>query len=211
MGSSENGICNCWSKGKRVHSFHVELADGGFFIFPYACLLVARFEQHNDGDAFYLHLTTHEIHIEGRNLRELALAFQKFAVESIREIGFRSQALPKGMDVRIESVAISETRRSRLAKGVCSQTRIIVPSTQVGIPQIPESVGSTTVTTPTPQEHSSQRMRMAYSVAEAAQLLGVHYFSVYRLIQRGKLRVCRVLRGKILVPRSELLRLLNVE
>lgn len=53
--------------------------------------------------------------------------------------------------------------------------------------------------------------RLAYSVDEAAQLLGVHYFSVYRMIQRGKLGACRVLRGKLLVPRSELLKLLNVE
>jgi excisionase family DNA binding protein len=53
--------------------------------------------------------------------------------------------------------------------------------------------------------------RLAYSIEEAAQLLGVHYFSVYRMIQRGKLRACRVLRGKLLVPRSELLKLLNVE
>lgn len=53
--------------------------------------------------------------------------------------------------------------------------------------------------------------RLAYSVDEAAQLLGVHYFSVYRMIQRGKLRACRVLRGKLLVPRSELLNLLKTE
>lgn len=52
--------------------------------------------------------------------------------------------------------------------------------------------------------------RLAYSVHEAANLLGVDYFSVYRLIQRGKLRACRALRGKLLVPRSELLRLLKV-
>jgi len=51
--------------------------------------------------------------------------------------------------------------------------------------------------------------RLAYSIQEAADLLGVDYFSVYRLIQRGKLRACRALRGKLLVPRSELLRLLN--
>jgi len=51
--------------------------------------------------------------------------------------------------------------------------------------------------------------RLAYSIHEAANLLGVDYFSVYRLIQRGKLRACRALRGKLLVPRSELLRLLN--
>jgi excisionase family DNA binding protein len=49
----------------------------------------------------------------------------------------------------------------------------------------------------------------ASPIHEAANLLGVDYFSVYRLIQRGKLRACRVLRGKLLVSRSELLRLLN--
>ena len=51
--------------------------------------------------------------------------------------------------------------------------------------------------------------RLVYSIKEAAALLGVDYFSVYRLIQRGKLRGCRALRGKLLVPRSELLRLLK--
>jgi len=51
--------------------------------------------------------------------------------------------------------------------------------------------------------------RLAYSIKEAAELLGVDYFSVYRLIQRGKLHACRALRGKLLVPRTELLRLLK--
>ncbi|PYK99571.1 MAG: DNA-binding protein [Verrucomicrobia bacterium] len=53
--------------------------------------------------------------------------------------------------------------------------------------------------------------RLAYSVREAADLLGVNYFSVYRLIQRDKLKACRALRGKILVPRTELLKLLKTE
>jgi excisionase family DNA binding protein len=51
--------------------------------------------------------------------------------------------------------------------------------------------------------------RLAYSIQESADLLGVDYFSVYRLIQRGKLRACRALRGKFLIPRAELLRLLK--
>jgi excisionase family DNA binding protein len=59
------------------------------------------------------------------------------------------------------------------------------------------------------QTLSSEPERLAYSLKEAADLLGVDYFSVYRLIQRGKLRACRALRGKLLVPRSELLRLLK--
>ncbi|MDQ6632092.1 MAG: helix-turn-helix domain-containing protein [Verrucomicrobiota bacterium] len=53
--------------------------------------------------------------------------------------------------------------------------------------------------------------RIAYSVHEAAAMLGVHYFSVYWLIRREKLRACRALPAKILIPRSELLRLLNTK
>ena len=53
--------------------------------------------------------------------------------------------------------------------------------------------------------------QLAYSIQESADMLGVNYFSVYRLIQRGKLKACRALRGKLLVPRTELIRLLNTE
>lgn len=60
-------------------------------------------------------------------------------------------------------------------------------------------------------EPKTDQERLAYSIEEAARLLGVHYFSVYRLIQQGKLKACRALRGKLLIPRVELLRLLQVE
>ena len=56
-----------------------------------------------------------------------------------------------------------------------------------------------------------QNERIAYSIHEVADMLGVDYFSVYRLIQRGKLKACRALRGKFLVTRAELARLLNTE
>jgi excisionase family DNA binding protein len=60
-----------------------------------------------------------------------------------------------------------------------------------------------------PRVFAAEPQRLAYSIQEAADLLGIDYFTVYRLIQCGKLRACRALRGKLLVPRSELLRLLN--
>ena len=53
--------------------------------------------------------------------------------------------------------------------------------------------------------------RLAYSVQEAADMLGINYYTMYRLIQRGKLKVCRALRGKLLVPRTELIKLLKTE
>lgn len=53
--------------------------------------------------------------------------------------------------------------------------------------------------------------RLAYSIPEAADMLGLDYFSVYRLVQRGKLKACRALRGKFLITRAELNRFLNSE
>jgi len=74
---------------------------------------------------------------------------------------------------------------------------------------------TTVLTPPIPARKAelaeNRERRLSYSIREAAELLGVDYFSVYRLIQRGKLRACRALRGKFLVPRTELLRLLNTE
>jgi excisionase family DNA binding protein len=60
-------------------------------------------------------------------------------------------------------------------------------------------------------EAPAQKERIAYSIHEAAEMLGVDYFSVYRLIQRGKIKACRALRGKFLISRTELFRLLNTE
>jgi len=72
------------------------------------------------------------------------------------------------------------------------------------------TIGGTMEANSTPVvDQPAEQERLAYSVKEAADLLGVDYFSVYRLIQRGKLRACRALRGKLLVPRTELLRLLK--
>lgn len=53
--------------------------------------------------------------------------------------------------------------------------------------------------------------RIAYTVHEVAEMLGVHYFAVYWLVQRKKLHACRALPGKLLIPRSEIFRLLHVE
>lgn len=56
-----------------------------------------------------------------------------------------------------------------------------------------------------------EKERLAYTLLEVADMIGVDYLSVYRLIQRGKLKACRALRGKFLVTRTELLRMLNKE
>ena len=70
------------------------------------------------------------------------------------------------------------------------------------------SSGEVPATPPPETKPSPPKERLAYSIQEAADMLGINYFSVYRLIQRGKLKPCRALRGKYLIPRTELIRLL---
>jgi excisionase family DNA binding protein len=91
---------------------------------------------------------------------------------------------------RIRSTARAKNRSPLRMFGISMPTETLDPS-------------------PPSQAPVAEPERLAYSIHEAADLLGVDYFSVYRLIQRGKLRACRALRGKLLVPRSELLRLLK--
>ena len=64
----------------------------------------------------------------------------------------------------------------------------------------------TITTNKAPATHNE---RLAYSVQEAADMLGINYYTMYQLIQRQKIKACRVLRGKLLVPRTELLKLLE--
>ena len=66
-------------------------------------------------------------------------------------------------------------------------------------------------TIPEPTEMATADESPAYSVQEAAELLGVHYFTVCRLLQRKKLKVRWSPCGKPLVPRTEVLRLLKSE
>ena len=51
-------------------------------------------------------------------------------------------------------------------------------------------------------------LRLAYSIRETADLLGVSYTSVYRLIARGLLKSSSALRHK-LIPHTEILRFLK--
>ena len=50
--------------------------------------------------------------------------------------------------------------------------------------------------------------QLAFSMNEAAQVLGISYISVHRLLKRGLLKSSTALRHKI-IPRTEIERFLN--
>lgn len=50
--------------------------------------------------------------------------------------------------------------------------------------------------------------RLAYTMRETAEMLGVSYITVHRLLKRGRLRASDALRNKV-IPKSEIERFLR--
>jgi hypothetical protein len=98
----------CWNKDAQAQMLRVELVDGSFFLFPNDHLNVVRFERHNEGDLITLFFHTHEIKIAGKHLRALGLAFQRFAVDWVKELPARYAATANHDSVYIVSIKVSE-------------------------------------------------------------------------------------------------------
>lgn len=56
--------------------------------------------------------------------------------------------------------------------------------------------------------HTNSLPRLAYTMQEAAEILGVSYITVHRLLKRGKLRASDAIRNKI-IPHTEIERFLR--
>jgi excisionase family DNA binding protein len=60
------------------------------------------------------------------------------------------------------------------------------------------------------QPAKAQLPRLAFSLQETAEMLGVSYITIWRLVQRGKLKSSGPLRTK-LITQTEINRFLNAE
>ena len=96
-----------WNRAGQPRCLRVELADGTFFVLPYQHLVCVRFEPGAD-EAINITISGHEVKITGKNLRELALAFQKFTVDWVKELPRRYVAVANGEGVHIASIAVTK-------------------------------------------------------------------------------------------------------
>ena len=101
-----------WNKGVQPKCLRVELADGTSFVLPYQHLVYVRFEPGTD-DTITVAIARREVKITGKNLRELALAFQKLSVDWVRELPARYAASATHDSVHIASIAVTEIRASQ--------------------------------------------------------------------------------------------------
>jgi len=104
-----------WSKDPQAQLLRVELADGRFFLFPYGNLSVVKFDRHNADDLLNLRFASHEVQISGKHLRELGLAFQKLAVEWVKEMPARYATMANGDGVCIANIKVTEMQTAHSA------------------------------------------------------------------------------------------------
>ena len=99
-----------WNKDVQPRSLRVELANGTFFVFPYQQLVCVRFEPGTD-DTINVAIARHEVKITGKNLRELALGFQKLSVEWVRELPARYASTANCDNGCVASIKVTEIQR----------------------------------------------------------------------------------------------------
>jgi len=105
-GDPPKGNFLSWNRAVQPRCLRVELADGTFFALPYQHLVCVRFEPGTE-DTINVTIARHEMKITGKNLRELALAFQKLTVDWVRELPARYAALANHDSVHIAGIKVT--------------------------------------------------------------------------------------------------------
>jgi hypothetical protein len=98
----------CWQREAPSPCLRVELENGDIQIFPYNHLVSARLTGiSSDTETLLLAFSSHEVQIEGRNLRELVLGIQDFAIKWLRAVPERYQAIASGRNEIIVSIRVA--------------------------------------------------------------------------------------------------------
>jgi hypothetical protein len=82
---SESNEVQCWGENPNAQMLRVELRDGSLHLWPYAWLERVQFLPAEQADSLTLIFNGQSILITGRKLRELVPAFQRMAVEWVKE------------------------------------------------------------------------------------------------------------------------------
>jgi len=100
-------------QSRQPRCLRVELADGISYLFPYQHLAHVKFEPGTD-ETINITISSHEVKITGKNLRELALAFQKFTIDWVKELQpGRFVAAANGEGVHIASIVVTKIQATQ--------------------------------------------------------------------------------------------------
>jgi hypothetical protein len=95
--------------GKPVphDNLRLETSATCFYLLSYHHMDFVKFESARDHDALTILFLNHQVRISGRNLRELALGFQSWAVEFIKPMPGRYSLAGNGAGI-VESIEVHQ-------------------------------------------------------------------------------------------------------
>ena len=98
----------CWQRESTTACLRIELETGELHILPYNHLITAYCAKAADGpEILQITFSSHEIRIEGHNLRDLVLGIQDFAIKWLRPVRERYRAVASNRDGVITSVRVA--------------------------------------------------------------------------------------------------------
>ena len=97
-----------WENNPQAQALRVDLQSDAFFVLPYSHFAFAHFQREGDSETLRVTFSSHEVRVNGRNLRELGLALQKLGVDWIREAPARYAGLAARGCTFIERIEIAE-------------------------------------------------------------------------------------------------------
>ena len=93
-----------------LDNLRLETSPACFYLLPYHHLDIAKFESAKERDTLTIAFLNHHVRIMGRDLRELAIALQNRAVESIKPMPDRYSAAMEDQTGVVESIEVEETK-----------------------------------------------------------------------------------------------------
>ena len=100
----------CWQREAPCPCLRIETSPNESHLFPYQHLVTASLTRREQGETLRLLFFSHDVALQGRNLRTLLLALQDFAVKWLRTMPERYEGLETGDSGVITGIKVEETR-----------------------------------------------------------------------------------------------------
>ena len=105
---SESNEIQCWGENPNAQMLRIELRDGSLNLYQYAWLERVQFLPAEAGDSLTLFFNRQSVCITGKKLQELVMAFQRMAVDWVREQGEHFNSVGTSDGAWVEGIQISE-------------------------------------------------------------------------------------------------------
>ena len=100
----------CWQREAPCPCVRIETSSGELHLFPYQHLVTASLTSAGQIETLRLLFSSHDVELQGRNLRTLLLALQDFAVKWLRTVPERYQDIEIGDGGVITRIRIEDAK-----------------------------------------------------------------------------------------------------